>query len=140
MRRLCQSLLVKTEKFKAEKMWENSGGEFLRNHCFISSTRQRPVLMKLRWMRDRKPQGSLAKLPPGMTMRAPVSLAERCHFKKKQKKKIGSYYSGAAETHSFRARKIVILLQLPLKSTDIPNYMHFYCMRHGHNVYTHLRS
>lgn len=48
---------MKRETFKGGKMWKNSGGGLLRNHCCISSTRQGLVLMKLRWLSDSEPQG-----------------------------------------------------------------------------------
>lgn len=50
--------------------------------------------MKLRWMLDSMPQGSLATLPSTMTMRAPMSLTERCHFKGKLGKKKKKSKSG----------------------------------------------
>lgn len=61
-------------------------GRTSRNHCFISSTGQWVVLMKLRWMLDSQPQGSPGNATLTLTMRAPMSLTERCHFKEKLKK------------------------------------------------------
>lgn len=77
---------------------------------------------------------------PAMPRRAPKSLQERCHFKEKMEKSKWDHITveQLKPVALGQKKKKVILLQLPLKSTDIPNYMYFYSMRHRHNVYTHL--
>lgn len=113
-------------------------GRTSRNHCFISSTGQWVVLMKLRWMLDSQPQGSPGNAALTLTMRAPMSLTERCHFKREtEKSKEDQITAQQLKPMALRQKNKVTVLQLPLKSTAIPNYMHFYWMRGGH-IYYHL--